>query len=137
LGELARADQLHQHVPLLTLMVLTGMAGTYQGARLTGTLSLRRLLTLMGIVLLVVGGLLLWAAVRRAPAASCLSLQFGGPAASAGHALFSNPGGDGTACQQGVTMTGKFHAARGRPRPKEQGNKQIAPVCPSWHPSCC
>ena len=51
--------------PLLTLMALTGMAGTYQGARLTGTLSLRGLLTLMGVVLLVVGSLLLWDAARR------------------------------------------------------------------------
>ncbi len=52
--------------PLLILMAVTGMAGTYQGARLTGTLSLRGLLTLMGVVLLVVGSLLVWDAVRRA-----------------------------------------------------------------------
>ncbi|MBI4588983.1 MAG: sulfite exporter TauE/SafE family protein [Candidatus Rokubacteria bacterium] len=52
--------------PLLVLMTLTGMVGTYQGARLTGTLSLRRLLALMGLVLLLVGSLLLWDAVRRA-----------------------------------------------------------------------
>lgn len=52
--------------PLLVLMSLTGMAGTYQGARLTGTMSLRGLLTLMGLVLVVVGGLLLWEAARRA-----------------------------------------------------------------------
>lgn len=51
--------------PLLILMALTGMAGTHQGARLTGTLSLRGLLTLMGFVLLVVGSLLLWDAARR------------------------------------------------------------------------
>ncbi len=52
--------------PLLVLMALTGMGGTYQGARLTGTLSLRGLLTLMGLVLVVVGVLLLWDAPRRA-----------------------------------------------------------------------
>ena len=52
--------------PLLILMGLTGMAGTFQGARLTGTMSLRGLLMLMGLVLLVVGGLLLWDAGRRA-----------------------------------------------------------------------
>ncbi len=52
--------------PLLALMALTGMAGTYQGARLTGTLSLRSLLTLMGLVLLLVGSLLLGHAGRRA-----------------------------------------------------------------------
>lgn len=54
--------------PLLALMAFTGMAGTYQGARLTGTLSLRSLLTLMGLVLLVVGSLLVWNAWRRGPA---------------------------------------------------------------------
>jgi len=52
--------------PLLALMAITGMAGTYQGARLTGALSLQSLLTLMGLVLLVVGSLLLWQAGRRA-----------------------------------------------------------------------
>lgn len=52
--------------PLLILMGLTGMAGNYQGARLTGAMSLRGLLTLMGLVLLVVGTLLLWDAGRRA-----------------------------------------------------------------------
>lgn len=52
--------------PLLVLMALTGMVGTYQGARLTGRLSLRGLLTLMGIVLLTVGSLLLWDATTRA-----------------------------------------------------------------------
>lgn len=52
--------------PLLVLMALTGMAGTGRGARLTGTLTLRSLLTLMGVVLLLVGSLLLWDAARRA-----------------------------------------------------------------------
>ncbi len=52
--------------PLLVLMGLTGMAGTYHGARLTGRLSLRGLLRLMGLVLLLVGSLLLWDAGRRA-----------------------------------------------------------------------
>lgn len=51
--------------PLLILMGLTGMVGTLQGARLTGTMSLRGLLTLMGLVLLVVGSLLVWDAGRR------------------------------------------------------------------------
>jgi len=51
--------------PLLILMGLTGMVGTFQGARLTGTMGLRGLLTLMGLVLLVVGSLLLWDAARR------------------------------------------------------------------------
>jgi len=51
--------------PLLILMGLTGMLGTFQGARLTGTMSLRGLLALMGLVLLVVGSLLVWDAARR------------------------------------------------------------------------
>ena len=51
--------------PLLALMALTGMVGTHQGARLTGKISLRGLLILMGLVLLVVGSLLLWNAARR------------------------------------------------------------------------
>jgi uncharacterized membrane protein YfcA len=51
--------------PLLILMGFTGMAGTFQGARLTGTMSLRGLLMLMSLVLFVVGGLLLWDAGRR------------------------------------------------------------------------
>lgn len=51
--------------PLLVLMGLTGMVGTFQGARLTGTMSLRGLLLLMGLVLLTVGSLLLWDAARR------------------------------------------------------------------------
>jgi len=42
------------------------MVGTYQGARLTGTMSLRGLLMLMAVVLLVVGSLLIWDAGRRA-----------------------------------------------------------------------
>jgi uncharacterized membrane protein YfcA len=41
------------------------MGGTWQGARLTGKMSLRGLLALMGAVLLIVGGLLLWDAIRR------------------------------------------------------------------------
>jgi hypothetical protein len=51
--------------PLLVLMTLTGMGGTWQGARLTGKISLRGLLALMGVVLLFVGGLLMWEATRR------------------------------------------------------------------------
>lgn len=51
--------------PLLVLLGLTGMIGNDYGARLTGTMSLRALLRLMGIVLLVVGGLLLWEAGQR------------------------------------------------------------------------
>lgn len=52
--------------PLLVLMGLTGMVGTFQGARLTGTMSLRGLVMLMAVVLLLVGSLLLWDAGRRA-----------------------------------------------------------------------
>jgi uncharacterized membrane protein YfcA len=52
--------------PLLVLMGLTAMVGTYWGARLTGRLRVRELLNLMAAVLFVVGLLLLWDAFRRA-----------------------------------------------------------------------
>ncbi|TAJ90585.1 sulfite exporter TauE/SafE family protein [bacterium] len=45
--------------PMLTLMALTGMIGTYYGARLTGRISLRNLLYLMAAVLTFVGLLLI------------------------------------------------------------------------------
>ncbi|MGH7771119.1 MAG: sulfite exporter TauE/SafE family protein [Candidatus Binatia bacterium] len=51
--------------PILTLMGITGMAGTYYGAWLTGRMSLRRLLYLMAGVLLVVGTLLIRDAYGR------------------------------------------------------------------------
>lgn len=51
--------------PLLGFLAATAMVGTYQGARLTGTLSIRTLLRLMGGVLLVVGSLLVWEAAQR------------------------------------------------------------------------
>ncbi len=49
--------------PLLGLMGTSAMAGSYLGARLTGKVSLDRLVMTMGLVLLVVGVLLLWRAV--------------------------------------------------------------------------
>ena len=51
--------------PILTLMAITGMAGTYYGARLTGKMSARGLLSLMAIVLVVVGLLLIRDAYGR------------------------------------------------------------------------
>lgn len=51
--------------PILTLMAITGMAGTYFGARLTGKMSARGLLSLMAIVLVVVGLLLIRDAYGR------------------------------------------------------------------------
>jgi uncharacterized membrane protein YfcA len=49
--------------PLVALMGTTAMAGSYLGARLTGRVSLDRLVMTMGLVLLAVGALLLWRAV--------------------------------------------------------------------------
>ena len=46
-------------IPILAAMGLTGMAGTYIGARLTGRVSLDTLLTAMSGILLVVGILLI------------------------------------------------------------------------------
>ena len=51
--------------PILTFMATTGMAGTYYGARLTGKMSTRGLLSLMAIVLVVVGLLLIRDAYGR------------------------------------------------------------------------
>lgn len=49
--------------PLVALMGTTAMAGSYLGARLTGRVSIDRLVMTMGLVLLAVGVLLLWRAV--------------------------------------------------------------------------
>lgn len=51
--------------PILTLMAITGMVGTYYGARLTGKMSARTLLSLMAIVLVTVGLLLIRDAYER------------------------------------------------------------------------
>ena len=51
--------------PLLILMAVTGMVGTYYGALLTGKMSLRNLLYLMAVVLAVVGTLLIRDAFGR------------------------------------------------------------------------
>ena len=52
-------------VPVLVAMSLTGMAGTYIGARLTGRASLRTLALAMGLVMAVIGLLLLVNAYGR------------------------------------------------------------------------
>ena len=51
--------------PLLSFMALSGMLGSYYGARLTGKVSLNTLVLIMGLVLLIVGVLLLFEGVRR------------------------------------------------------------------------
>jgi uncharacterized membrane protein YfcA len=51
--------------PILTLMAITGMVGTYYGAGLTGRMGLRSLLYLMAVVLLLVGTLLIRDAFGR------------------------------------------------------------------------
>ena len=50
--------------PLVVLMGSTAMVGSYLGARLTGRVSLERLVATMGVALLVVGALLVWRAFR-------------------------------------------------------------------------
>ena len=45
---------------MVALMGAAGMAGSYYGARLTGRVSLDSLVLVMGVVLLAVGGLLIW-----------------------------------------------------------------------------
>lgn len=51
--------------PILIMMAATGMIGTYYGAWLTGKMSLRNLLRMMGVVLIVVGTLLIRDAYGR------------------------------------------------------------------------
>lgn len=51
--------------PVLAAMALSGMAGTFYGARLTGRVKLSTLILTMGWVLLAVGALLLLEAYRR------------------------------------------------------------------------
>ena len=51
---------------VLVWMVLTGMLGTYFGARLTGRASLITLLRTMGWVLFLIGGLMFWQAISIA-----------------------------------------------------------------------
>lgn len=65
-GWIGHAIQGNVDYPLLVLMALSGMLGTYSGAKLTGRVSLATLVRSMGIVLLVVGTLMLWEAYRRA-----------------------------------------------------------------------
>ena len=62
LGWVGHALQGQVDYPLLVLMGAAAMAGSYYGARLTGRVSLNTLITAMGWVLLVVGGLLVFQA---------------------------------------------------------------------------
>ena len=50
--------------PLLSFMAVSGMLGSYYGARMTGRVSLNTLVLIMGLVLLIVGVLLLIEAFR-------------------------------------------------------------------------
>ena len=61
-GWIGHAVQGQVDYPLLVLMGSGAMAGSYFGAGLTGRVSLNALITTMGWVLLVAGGLLVWQA---------------------------------------------------------------------------
>ena len=50
--------------PLMAMMAASAMVGSYYGAKLTGRTSLNQLIGAMGIVLLAVGGLLVWQGYR-------------------------------------------------------------------------
>ena len=60
MGWVGHVAQGHVDYPLVVLMGTSAMAGSYLGARLTGRVSLDRLITTMGLVLLAVGALLVW-----------------------------------------------------------------------------
>ena len=63
MGWIGHVSQGQVDYPLVVFMGTSAMAGSYLGARLTGRVSLDRLVMTMGLVLLVVGTLLMWRAV--------------------------------------------------------------------------
>jgi uncharacterized membrane protein YfcA len=64
LGWIGHVVQGQINFPLLVLMGLSAMAGSYFGARFTGRVNLNTLVGAMGCVLLVVGALLVWQSFR-------------------------------------------------------------------------
>ena len=63
MGWVGHVTQGHVDYPLVALMGSSAMVGSYIGARLTGRVSLDRLITTLGLVLLTVGALLVWRGV--------------------------------------------------------------------------
>ena len=63
-GWIGHLAQGHVNYPLLAMMAASAMVGSYYGAKLTGRVSLDKLIGVTGVVLLVVGVLLVWQGYR-------------------------------------------------------------------------
>ncbi len=63
-GWIGHLAQGHVNYPLLAMMAASAMVGSYYGAKLTGRVSLDKLIGVTGVALLVVGVLLLWQGYR-------------------------------------------------------------------------
>ncbi len=63
-GWIGHLAQGHVNYPLLALMAASAMVGSYYGAKLTGRVSLDKLIGVTGVALLVVGVLLVWQGYR-------------------------------------------------------------------------
>ena len=64
-GWMAHASRGEVDYPILVLMGVSGMAGSYYGARLTGRTSRRTLLLTMGWVMMAVGAALGWQVLQN------------------------------------------------------------------------
>ena len=63
-GWIGHLAQGHVNYPLLAMMAASAMVGSYYGAKLTGRVSLDKLIGVTGVALLVVGVLLVWHGYR-------------------------------------------------------------------------
>ena len=63
-GWIGHVAQGHVNYPLLAMMAASAMVGSYYGAKLTGRVSLDRLIGVTGVALLGVGALLVWHGYR-------------------------------------------------------------------------
>ena len=63
-GWIGHLAQGHVNYPLLAMMAASAMVGSYYGAKLTGRVSLDRLIGVTGVALLGVGALLVWHGYR-------------------------------------------------------------------------
>ena len=63
-GWIGHLAQGHVNYPLLAMMAASAMVGSYYGAKLTGRVSLDKLIGVTGVALLVVGVLLVWQGYR-------------------------------------------------------------------------
>lgn len=65
MGWIGHLTQGNVDYPLAVLMGTSGMAGSYLGARLTGQVSLTKLNTILGLVMLLISTILIWQGATR------------------------------------------------------------------------